>query len=140
MARTSSTVRVGRTVTEERPLALMSEKIWFLKRCSLFESLTPAQQSRLEGRSVVRSFKPRDIIYFPAEPGQSVLVLLRGRVKIKAITPDGKETIFAFIDEGELFGELAIVDNEPRNEFAEAVATAQVLAIPREDMLWLMGQ
>src|SRR5207244_853232 len=37
-------------------------------------------------------------------------------------------------------GELAIIDNEPRNEFAEAVVAVQVLAVPRDDMLWLMGQ
>src|SRR5262249_45908824 len=140
MSRTSSSAWVGRTVTEGRPLALMSEKIWFLKRCGLFESLTPPQQQRLENRAVVRSFKPREIIYFPAEPGQSVLVLLRGRVKIKSVTPDGKETIFTFVEEGELFGELAVVDTEPRNEFAEAVVPVQVLAIPRDDLLWLMGQ
>lgn len=140
MNRIPFSTRVAPSVTEGLPLAVMSEKIWFLKRCGLFESLTAAQQQRLEARSVVRSFKPREIIYFPAEPGQSVLVLLRGRVKIKSVTPDGKETIFTFIDEGELFGELAVVDSQPRNEFAEAVVPVQVLAIPRDDMLWLMGQ
>ena len=98
----------------------MSETIWFLKRCDLFERLTPAEKQRLERRAVVRTFKRRDTIYFPAEPGQSVLVLAQGRVKIKVVAPDGKETIFAFIQEGELFGELAVLDSAPRNEFAEA--------------------
>src|SRR5262249_11056197 len=88
------------------PRESMSEKIWFLKRCSLFEQLTPAECRRLESQAVVRTFHRGEIIYFPSEPGQSVLVLLRGRVKIKAITPEGKETIFAFFEEGELFGEL----------------------------------
>lgn len=116
----------------------MNKKIWFLKRCALFEQLTAAQQQRLESRAVMRTFKRRQMIYFPTEPGQSVLVLARGRVKIKTVTPDGKETIFAFIEEGELFGELALVDSEPRNEYAEAVEDTTILAIPREEMLWLM--
>jgi CRP/FNR family cyclic AMP-dependent transcriptional regulator len=118
----------------------MNETIWFLKRCDLFERLTPTEKQRLERGALLRGFKRREIIYFPAEPGQSVLVLARGRVKIKALGPDGKETILAFIEEGELFGELALVDSQPRNEFAEAVEDSQVVAIPREDMLWLMGQ
>jgi CRP-like cAMP-binding protein len=118
----------------------MNETIWFLKRCNLFESLTPAQQQRLEGRASLRAFKARETIYFPTEPGQSVLVLAKGRVKIQTVTPDGKESILAFIEEGELFGELAIVDNEPRNEFAVAAEPSRVVAIPRDDMLWLMGQ
>jgi len=80
------------------------------------------------------------MVYVPNEPGQSVLILARGRVKIKDITPDGKETILAFIDEGELFGELALLDDERRSEYAEAVVDSQVLALPRDELLWLMGQ
>jgi CRP-like cAMP-binding protein len=118
----------------------MSEKLWFLKRCDLFEGLTPAEKERLEGHALLRTFKRGEIIYFPSEPGQTVLVLSRGRVKIKTLGADGKETILTFIEEGELFGELALVDSEPRNEFAEAVEGAVVVAVPREDMLWLIGR
>jgi CRP/FNR family transcriptional regulator, cyclic AMP receptor protein len=123
-----------------RPRGFMSETIWYLKRCPLFERLTPAEARRLEARALMRSFRPREVIYFPAEPGQTVLLLARGKVKIKAITPDGRETILAFIEAGELFGELAILDGAPRDEFAEAVEAAQVLAIPRDELLWLMGR
>jgi CRP-like cAMP-binding protein len=118
----------------------MDGKLWYLKRCDLFERLTPAQAERLERHALMRTFKRRSLIYLPDEPGQSVLVLARGRVKIRDVTPDGKETILAFIDEGELFGELALVDDEPRREYAEAVVDSQVLVIPRDHLLWLMGQ
>jgi CRP-like cAMP-binding protein len=119
---------------------MLSEKIWFLKRCPLFERLTTAQKQRLEQRAVLRVFGRQEMIYFPTEPGQSVLVLARGRVKIKVLAADGRETILAFIEEGELFGELALVDASPRHEFAEAVSDATVIAVAREDMLWLMAQ
>ncbi|HYT92720.1 MAG TPA: Crp/Fnr family transcriptional regulator [Gemmataceae bacterium] len=118
----------------------MSEKIWFLKRCDLFEGLAPAERERLEGHALLRNFKRGEIIYSPTESGQTVLVLARGRVKIKALGQDGKESILAFIDEGELFGELALLDSEPRNDFAEAVEASVVVAVPCEDMLWLIGR
>jgi CRP-like cAMP-binding protein len=118
----------------------MSEKIWFLKKCPLFECLTATQKQRLEQRAVLRVFPRRQIIYFPTEPGRSVLLLARGRVKIKVLAADGRETILAFIDEGELFGELALVDAAPREEFAEAVTEATVIALEREELLWLMSQ
>jgi CRP-like cAMP-binding protein len=118
----------------------MDGKLWFLTRCDLFERLTPAQAERLERHALIRAFKRRSLIYLPDEPGKSVLVLARGRVKIKDVTADGKETILAFIDEGELFGELAVLDDEPRREYAEAVVDSQILVIPRDDLLWLMGQ
>jgi CRP/FNR family transcriptional regulator, cyclic AMP receptor protein len=118
----------------------MSDRIWFIKRCPLFERLTPPESQRLEANSNLRSFAQREIIYFPGEAGQTVLVLARGRVKIKSVTPDGRESILAFIDEGELFGELAILDASPRGEFAEALEPSQVLAIPRDDIVWLMSR
>ncbi len=118
----------------------MSDKIWSLKRCDLFERLTPVEKRRLETHAVMRAFKKKEIIYFPSEPGESVLVVLRGKVKIKTITPEGKETIFAFFGEGEIFGELALFETQPREEYAEAVEDAQVLAIPRDDLLALMEQ
>lgn len=116
-----------------------SEKIWFLKRCALFQHLTPAQRQRLESHAQMRTFRRGDMVYFPTEPGQSVLLLAKGRVKIKFLAPDGKETILTFIEEGELFGELALVDSRPRNEYAEAVSDSTVLAIPRDELLWLMN-
>jgi CRP-like cAMP-binding protein len=118
----------------------MSDRIWFIKRCPLFERLTPPESQRLEANSNLRSFAQREIIYFPGEAGQTVLVLARGRVKIKSVTPDGRESILAFIDEGEIFGELAILDASPRGEFAEALEPSQVLAIPRDDIVWLMSR
>lgn len=116
----------------------MNEKIWYLKHCDLFERLNPAEKRRLETRALLRTFHQNEMIYFPTDPGQSVLVLARGGVKIKTLSPDGQEIILAFIGPGELFGELAIVDTRPRNEYAETVEETVVLAIPREDMLWLM--
>ena len=118
----------------------MSEAIWFLKRCALFEHLTADECRRLESRARARRFPRRSVLYFPDEPGESVLLLTRGRVKIMALTPDGREMIFTFIEPGELFGELAVLDTSPRSEHAEAVEDCYVLAIPRDEILWLMSQ
>ena len=116
----------------------MSESIWFLKRCPLFEHLAADECRRLEARSLARTFTRRSIIYFPGEPGEAVLLLTGGRVKIMALKPDGRETILTFVEPGELFGELALLDAGVRGEFAEAVEDTTVLAIPREELLWLM--
>jgi CRP-like cAMP-binding protein len=118
----------------------MQSKLWYLKRCDLFERLTPEQAERLDRYCFCLSFKRRSLIYSSTEPGQSVMVLASGRVKIKDITSEGKETILAFIEEGEIFGELALLENQSRGEFAEAVEDSQVLVIPREELLWLMEQ
>lgn len=117
----------------------MKGALWYLKRCGLFEGLTPAQAERLNRGARVRRFPRRALVYSPTEPGQSVLVVAEGRIKIKDLTADGKETILAFIEEGEVFGELALLDGEARQEYAEAAEDSQILMMPRDDVLWLMA-
>ena len=117
----------------------MGAAIWYLKRCDLFERLSEADAALLNRHARTRDFKRGTVVYSPNQPGESVMVLAAGRVKIKDLTPDGRETILAFIEEGELFGELALLDGQPRQEYAEAVEASQVLVIPREDIAALMA-
>jgi CRP-like cAMP-binding protein len=67
-------------------------------------------------------------------------VLARGRVKILSLTPGGRETIVAFIEPGEVFGELAVLDAAPRSEYAEAVEECLTLALPRDEVIALMAR
>jgi CRP-like cAMP-binding protein len=129
-----------REAPTDRPAMSPPPKLWFLKRCDLFEKLSPEQAEQLERRAVIRAFRKGDLVYAPGDPGRTVLVVARGRVKIKGITPEGKEFILAFVDEGELFGELTLFDGGPRDEFAEAAEATEVLAITREDLLRLFEQ
>lgn len=116
----------------------MDGLIWYLKRCDLFDRLSEGEAGRLNRRALVRRYGRGDVIYAPADAGLAVLVLARGRVKIHDLTPAGRETILAFIEEGELFGEVAVLDGRPRREFAAAVEPSEVLAIPREDFVALL--
>ncbi len=116
----------------------MAQSIWCLQRCDLLAGLSATELETLERCATFRHFKRRELIYFPGEAGRTVLVLARGQVRLKDVTSDGKETILAFIDEGELFGELALLDGERRSEFAEAVVDCQVVAIPNQDFIALI--
>jgi CRP-like cAMP-binding protein len=117
----------------------MAGTIWYLKTCALFERLTDDEAEQLNRRARVRRFPHKALIYAPADTEPTVLILASGRVKIYDLTSEGRETILAFIEQGELFGELAALDGEPRQEFAEAVESSEILAIPGEDFLTLLG-
>src|SRR5688500_9154707 len=99
----------------------MSEKLWYLKHCDLFERLLPKELERLELRCRAKSFPRKTPIYLPIDEGHSVFLLAAGRVKICHLTPDGKQSILAFIEPGELFGELAVFDTGAREEYAETL-------------------
>src|SRR5690606_8994489 len=99
----------------------MGEKYWYLKNCELFEQLTAEQIAQLESHAKARTFARRSLIYLPSDASDSVLLLTSGRVKIYYVTPEGKQALLALIDPGELFGEVAILADGRREEFAEAM-------------------
>ena len=110
----------------------MQDKHWFLKRCDLFTRLQPDQLTRLEARSRIGDFPRGKLIYLPSDASDGCFLLAAGRVRIFSITPDGKQSIVAFIEPGDLFGELAILDVARRDEFAEAAEKSLVVLIPGE--------
>jgi CRP-like cAMP-binding protein len=118
----------------------MSEKLWHLKRCNLFQQLTPEQLRRVELHSRARSFPRRTPIYLPADQADAVFLLTDGRAKICHLTPDGKQSILAFVEPGELFGELAILEPGRREEYAETIEDSTVVLIPGEEVQRLMRE
>lgn len=108
----------------------MSERLWYLKSCDLFQQLSPQQLTDLESRCRVRKCPRSTPIYLPADHADGVLLLAEGRVKIGSFTEEGKQTILAFIEPGELFGELSLMGSQEREEYAEAVEKSTIILIP----------
>jgi CRP-like cAMP-binding protein len=120
--------------------AMMAEKLWYLKRCELLAQLSPADFQLLEGYSRIRVFSRKAPIYLPAEAADAVFVLAEGRVKICHVTSDGKQSILAFIEPGELFGELAVFAPGTRDEHAEALERSTIVMIPSDAFQTLLQQ
>jgi len=118
----------------------MSEKLWHLKNCNLFEQLTPERLKKLEGFCSARKFTRGNPIYLPADQANAVFLLASGRAKICNISSDGKQAILAFIEPGELFGELAVLESGDRDEYAEATEPSMVILIPATQMQQLMAE
>ena len=112
----------------------MQDKHWFLKRCDLFTKLQPTQLAHLETRSRIGEFARGKLIYLPSDTSEGCFLLAAGRVRIFSVSPDGKQSIVAFIEPGDLFGELAIFESSRRDEFAEAAEKSVVVLIPGEVM------
>src|SRR5262249_61260109 len=108
----------------------MDGPIWYLKRCDLFGRLSEAEADRLNRRARIRRYPRGELIYAPADAGLAVLVLARSRVNIHDLTPDGRETIIAVIQEREIFGEGAVLCSRAPREATTAGVPAPVSAGP----------
>jgi CRP/FNR family transcriptional regulator, cyclic AMP receptor protein len=87
----------------------------------------------LASLSKERSYKPGEVLFREGDPGDSMYIVLDGRVRIGKHIPGAGEEALAFMGRGDYFGEMALIDNAPRS--AEATAHDQgavVLEIPRE--------
>lgn len=118
----------------------MNEKLWYLKNCTLFERLAPADLERLERSSLHKLFPKNSLVYLPNDGGESVYLVVSGRVRLYHLTAEGKQAVLAFIDPGEVFGELSVFDEGEREEFAETMEPTALIRIPRVDVQALMEQ
>jgi CRP-like cAMP-binding protein len=70
----------------------------------------------------------------PSQSADGVLLVAKGRIKICHTTPEGKQSIIDFVDEGEVFGELALLDAQERDEYAETTEKTTLILIPKQEM------
>jgi CRP/FNR family cyclic AMP-dependent transcriptional regulator len=117
----------------------MSEKYWYLKKCSLFERLDDQQLQQIEAHSRSKDFPANTPVYLPAEKADHVFLLAKGLVKVSHLTADAKESILAFVESGELFGELALFDGQSRDELVKTMEPSTVVMIPAARLQQLMA-
>ncbi|MDZ7625986.1 MAG: Crp/Fnr family transcriptional regulator [Ignavibacteriaceae bacterium] len=108
-------------------------KLWYLENFNLFSSLK--QESMMELNKLVseKEIGKNQPIYFPNEPSSSIFFLKMGRVKISRYSDDGKEIIMAFINPGEVFGEMAYLGEGERTDIALTVEPSYICAINKND-------
>ncbi len=118
----------------------MAQMFWHVRNCSLFQRLNEAQLIALEQRALIRKFPKGCSIYLPSDLSDAAFLVAEGRVRICASTPEGKQSILNFVEPGELFGELAIVESGQREERAEAVHNSTVVLLPGDQLRQLMEE
>jgi CRP/FNR family cyclic AMP-dependent transcriptional regulator len=106
-----------------------------LERVPLFSGLDADALGELTAVARPRAFRPGEIIFHRDDPGQVLYVILGGKVRIYVTSPDGQEVALALLGIGDYFGELALLDGQPRSASAVAVEPAETLALQRPDFL-----
>jgi CRP/FNR family transcriptional regulator, cyclic AMP receptor protein len=105
----------------------------FLASIPLFSGLPAEELERFADLTRERSYPKGSVILFQDDPGDSLFVLRDGRVKVVLIGEDGREVILGVLEPGAHFGELALIDDQPRSAHVIAMEDAQLLVLRRED-------
>jgi len=105
----------------------------FLRRVPLFSQLAETELARLADVSRERSYPKNSVILFEDDPGDALYMVVAGQVKVVLIGEDGREVILSVLQEGDFFGEMALLDDQPRSAHVIAMQDSNLLVLRRED-------
>ncbi len=104
-----------------------------LQSVPIFSDLDNAGIETLS-RVVARKVYPKDgVVFFENESGDSLFMILSGRVKVTILGDDGREIILTVLGPGDFFGEMSLLDNEPRSATAIATEETELVSLQRAD-------
>ena len=106
-----------------------------LESVPIFESLTGKELSEVARLTHERTYKRNEHVFKKHAPAEGMYVILHGEIEIK----DPKSgNIFANLRSGDFFGELALLDKEPRSASSIAKIPSRLIGFFRTDLLTLM--
>jgi CRP-like cAMP-binding protein len=82
-----------------------------------------------------RDYKKGETVFLLGDPGASLCIIESGRIKLGFTSPEGREIIFDLLGKGDFFGELAVLDGEPRSADAVAVEPSRIQHLQRDDFV-----
>jgi len=99
-----------------------------LRNNPVFASLAEEDMEYLLKVGSYRSFRKRDIIYFPDDPANEIFFIVEGRVKLSRIFEDGREIILEILKNNDIFGEEAVISFDKRENMATAMDNVVLLS------------
>lgn len=106
-----------------------------LKTDSILGRLPDSVLDECLKRARITRFAKGEAIYRRGEPGDSLMIVLSGRIKISNITGEAREVVLNFLGEGDLNGELAALDGKGRSADATALEPTEVAVLYRRDLI-----
>ncbi len=111
------------------------EKRQIFERHSLLGKLSRDEIDTLLHYARVERYPAGHEIFAKGDPGQSMMAVLRGTLKMSSVSPEGKEIVFNIMNAGDCFGEIALLDGDERSADAVAMTDCELLVLNRRDFM-----
>jgi len=105
----------------------------FLATVPLLSRIDPGELQRLAAVTRERQYSKGSVILFENDPGDALFIVRQGRVKVVLVGEDGREVILGVLGPGEYFGELSLIDEQPRSAHVIAMEDSVLLALRSDD-------
>lgn len=100
-----------------------------LSRTALLRSLPPALLAAIAGTMREVRFGAGQSIFSRGDPGNAIYVVIEGRVRISVLTAEGRELSFTHALAGDVFGEIAVIDQSTRSAGATALTDVKAMSL-----------
>jgi CRP/FNR family transcriptional regulator len=106
-----------------------------LANVPLFGGLSSEGLARIAEQSWSRRYPEGQVLTSEGDPGDSLLVIESGQVRISRYTPAGQEIVLAMVEAPDAIGELALIDGASRSATITAQSAVQIRVVPRAAFL-----
>jgi CRP/FNR family cyclic AMP-dependent transcriptional regulator len=121
--------------TDRRPTERVRDKLSLLRNHPLFCDLPSAVIEHLGSYMKTRKVARGATIFAKGDPGSGLMGVLAGMVKVSVASAEGKDIVLNIFHEGEIFGEIALLDGRPRTADATAMSDCELIVIERRDFV-----
>ena len=102
-----------------------------LRETRLLCSAPTADLQAVATASRVRTFRRGQVVFSADDPGDTLIMVVSGRVKMVVRSADGSELTLTIVQPGGVFGELSVADGGARSADAETLEESELLIVPR---------
>lgn len=110
-----------------------------LAQTKLFGSLAPPVRAIVREAMREASYAAGQLIFSRGDPGSHLYLVVEGRVRLSVLTAEGRELSFAHAISGDIFGEIAVLDQSTRSADATALVATRLMALPAATVDRLTG-
>lgn len=110
------------------------------RKFALFAELDDRELASVAAVAKTRRYAKDEVIFHADESGDIFCLIREGKVKVTMTSPEGKEIILSILGPGDFFGEMALLDDEPRSATVIAIEPLEVVTIWRSDFLQILSE
>jgi CRP/FNR family cyclic AMP-dependent transcriptional regulator len=111
-----------------------------LRTVPLFAGFADEQLRTLSGVVTRRSVPRGAVVIVEGDPTDSLYIVISGRMRVLMSDADGKEVILAILGPGEFFGEMGLIDDNPRSATVVAVEPCELIVITKHDFKGILAE
>jgi CRP/FNR family transcriptional regulator len=109
-----------------------------LARTPLFSAMSPEDLVHLADAARIRTYRDREVIVSEGDAATGCFMIVSGRVEVSQAAASGTPRVLATMGAGEVFGEMAVIDEHPRSATVRALEATECVAIRRADFMEIL--